>query len=333
MTNVPYKFARRSVLAIVLAGAGIVTVSTPAMTQAAAPAAVKTQVPGYYRMALGDFEVTALYDGYIELDSKLFKNATPVEMQKLLARAFVGKTGMQTAVNGYLINTGANLILVDTGSAKCFGPTLGSLPDNLKAAGYEAAQVDTVVITHLHPDHACGLITADGKLAFPNATVRTDKAESDFWMNEQIAAKAPKDSQGSFKQARDSLQPYIAAGKFKPFSGAETIVPGITAVPTPGHTPGHTSYQVSSKDQTLLILGDIIHSYAMQFPRPTIAIAFDNDSSKAIAIRKKIFADAAKNQTLLAGAHLPFPGIGQVHVEGTGYDWVPVQYAPFGIGR
>ena len=333
MTNQPYRSARRSVFALALAATGIMAVSAPALTQAAAPAAVKAQVPGYYRMALGDFEITALYDGYIELDSKLFKNATPAEMQKLLARAFVGKTGMQTAVNGYLINTGTNLVLVDTGAAKCFGPTLGSLADNLKAAGYEAAQVDTVIITHLHPDHACGLIAADGKLAFPNATLRTDKAESDYWMNEQIAAKAPKDAQGFFKQARESVQPYIAAGKFKPFSGAETIVPGITAMSTPGHTPGHTSYKVSSKDQNLLIMGDIIHSYAMQFPRPTIAIAFDNDNSKAVAVRKKIFADAAKSQMLLAGAHLPFPGIGQVHAEGNGYNWVPVQYAPFGIGR
>ena len=333
MTTIQKKFARNGILSIALAAAGVLTFSAPALTYAAAPAAIKTQVPGFYRMALGDFEVTALYDGYIELDSSLFKNATPQEMQKLLARSFVNKKGMQTAVNAYLINTGTNLVLVDTGSAKCFGPTLGVLGENLKAAGYDAAQVDTVVITHLHPDHACGLIAADGKLAFPNATLRTDKAESDFWMDEAIAAKAPKEAQGFFKMARESVQPYIAAGKFKPFSGNETIVPGIVAVPTPGHTPGHTSYQVSSKEQNMLILGDIIHSYAMQLPRPGIAIAFDNDNPKAIAIRKKLFTDAAKDQTLLAGAHLPFPGIGQVHAEGAGYDWVPVQYAPFGIGR
>lgn len=325
------QFAGRGILSLALTSLAVLT--APSISQAAAPAAVKTQVPGFYRMALGDFEVTALYDGYLELDSSLFKNATPQEMQKLLARAFVNKKTMQTAVNGYLVNTGSNLVLVDTGSAKCFGPTLGALGDNLKAAGYDAAQIDTIVITHLHPDHACGLIAADGKLAFPNATLRTDKAESDFWMNEQIAAKAPKESQGFFKMARESVQPYITAGKFKPFSGGEVIVPGITAVPTPGHTPGHTSYQLTSKDQSMMILGDIIHSYAMQFPRPGIAIGFDSDSSKAIPMRKKLFSDAAKSQMLLAGSHLPFPGIGQIHADGAGYEWVPVQYAPFGIGR
>ena len=193
MTTSPLTFARRGLLAFSIATAGFVGVTVPRSSLAATPAPVKIQVPGYYRMALGDFEITALYDGYLPLETKLFKNATPAEMQKLLARAFVGKDGIQTAVNGYLVNTGSNLVLVDTGAAKCFGPTLGALGDNLKAAGYDAAQIDTVVITHLHPDHACGLISADGKLAYPNATLRTDKAESDFWMDEKIAAKAPKD--------------------------------------------------------------------------------------------------------------------------------------------
>ena len=184
--------AQRSLHALALAGASACVLLAPVVTQAATPAPLKTQVPGFYRMALGDFEVTALYDGYIELDTKLFKNATPQEMQKLLARSFVNKSGMQTAVSGYLINTGTNLVLIDTGSAKCFGPTLGALADNLKASGYDASQVDTVVITHLHPDHTCGLIAPDGKLAFPNATLRTAKAESDFWMSEAMPRKHQK---------------------------------------------------------------------------------------------------------------------------------------------
>ena len=333
MKLISAKLVRRSILTVALATVGAFSLLTAAVTQAATPAPVKAQVPGFYRMALGDFEVTALYDGYIELDPAMFKNATSQEMQKLMARSFANKKTMQTAVNAYLINTGTNLVLVDTGAAKCFGPTMGALAENLKAAGYDAAQVDTIVITHLHPDHSCGLIAPDGKLAFPNATLRTAKAESDFWMSEEIAAKAPKDSQGFFKMARDSVQPYITAEKFKPFSGSETIVAGIAAIPTPGHTPGHTSYQISSKGSNLLIMGDLIHSYAMQFPRPGIAISFDNDNVKAISIRKKIFADAARNQTLVAGAHLPFPGIGQLRAEGAGYGWVPVQYAPFGVGR
>jgi glyoxylase-like metal-dependent hydrolase (beta-lactamase superfamily II) len=333
MTLTTRHFAKRTLLTFALASASLGALLTPVAAMAAAAAPVKTQAPGFFRMALGDFEITALYDGYFEAEQSLFKNATPQEMTKLLAHSFVNKKSIQSAVSAYLINTGANLVLVDTGSAKCFGPTLGALPENLKAAGYDASQIDTVVITHLHPDHACGLLNADGKLAFPNATLRTAQAESDYWMSETIAAKAPKEAQGFFKQARESVQPYIDAGKFKPFTGNETIVPGIVAVATPGHTPGHTSYRVTSKDQNLLVLGDLIHSYAMQFPRPGIAIAFDVDSAKAIPTRKKIFSEAAQQQTWLAGTHLPFPGIGQIRAEGSGYAWVPVQYAPYGVGR
>ncbi|NDP58955.1 MAG: MBL fold metallo-hydrolase [Oxalobacteraceae bacterium] len=333
MASTTFHFAKRSVLTLALAGLATCTLLAPTAALAAAPAQVKTQVPGFYRMAVGDFEVTALYDGYIELDTALLKNATPKEIQALLARSFVNKKGIQTAVNAYLINTGSNLVLVDTGSAKCFGPTLGGLPANLKAAGYEPSQIDIIVITHMHPDHACGLLDADGKLAYPNATVRPAQAEADFWLDAAIAAKAPKEAQGFFKMARESVQPYIDAGKFKPFASGDTLVAGITPIATAGHTPGHTSYQVSSKDQTLLILGDLIHSYAVQFPRPAIAIGFDNDSSKAVPTRKKIFDDAVSKQTYVAGAHLPFPGIGQLRSEGKGYGWVPVQYAPFGIGR
>jgi glyoxylase-like metal-dependent hydrolase (beta-lactamase superfamily II) len=321
MTSTTFQFAKRSVLSLALAGLATGTLLAPVAALATTPAQVKTQVPGFYRMAIGDFEVTALYDGYIELDTALLKNATPKEIKALLARSFVNKKSIQTAVNAYLINTGSNLILVDIGSAKCFGPTLGALPANLKAAGYEPSQIDTIVVTHLHPDHACGLLDADGKPAYPNATLRPAQAEADFWLDAAIAAKAPKEAQGFFKMARDSVQPYIDAGKFKPFASGETLAAGITPVATPGHTPGHTSYQVTSKDQTLMILGDLIHSYAVQFPRP------------GIAMRKKIFDDAVKKQTYVAGAHLPFPGIGQLRSEGSGYGWVPVQYAPFGIGR
>jgi glyoxylase-like metal-dependent hydrolase (beta-lactamase superfamily II) len=127
----------------------------PSLAQAEAPLA-QTQVPGYYRHQLGQFEVTALFDGAIELDTKLLKNAKPADLQRLLSRMFVGNPKMQTAVNAYLINTGKQLVLVDAGAAKLFGPSLGYVLENMKAAGYDPAQVDAVIITHLHGDHMRG---------------------------------------------------------------------------------------------------------------------------------------------------------------------------------
>ena len=134
---------------------------------------VKTQSPGYYRMMLGDFEVTALSDGTAALPvTKLLTNTTPAKVKKALTRSYL-KDPVETSVNGYLINTGSKLVLIDTGAAGLFGPTLGNLINNLKAAGYQPEQIDEIYITHMHGDHVGGLMAGD-KLAFPNAVVRAD---------------------------------------------------------------------------------------------------------------------------------------------------------------
>lgn len=289
----------------------------------------KPQVPGYYRMSLGDFEVTALYDGFINLDSGLLKGMSDEDIQTLLARMFISSTdGIQTAVNGYLVNTGSQLILVDTGAAACFGPTLGHIEHNLDAAGYAPEDVDTVLLTHLHPDHSCGLADADGNAAFPNAEVLVPQAEAGFWLNKEVAAKAPKDSQPFFTMSQASVAPYQADNRFRTFQIGENIGPGVEVVSTPGHTPGHVSYLFSSGDESLLVWGDIVHNYAVQFPHPEVSIEFDVDSAQAIVTRKKILADAALDKLWVGGAHLPFPGLGLVRAENPGYAWVPVEYGP-----
>jgi len=298
-----------------------------APASAEAPA-IHTQAPGYYRAAVGDLEITALYDGYVDLAASVLLNANKAEVQRLLARKFIAGEKVQTAVNAYLINLGGKLILVDTGAAKAFGPTLGFIGEQIRAAGYTPEQIDIVLLTHLHADHVAGLLGADGKPQFPNAEVRVDQAESDFWLSEANAAKAPKDFQSFFKIARDSAAPYQAAGKWKPFSGAAELAPGIKAVPAVGHTPGHTAYQIESKGERLLILGDAVHSHAVQFARPEVAIEFDSDKKQAVATRKKLFAWAAKEKLLVSGMHLPFPGLGHVRADGKAFAWVPVEYSP-----
>jgi glyoxylase-like metal-dependent hydrolase (beta-lactamase superfamily II) len=297
------------------------------VTQAVAPQ-LKTQVPGYYRMQLGDFTVTALYDGFIDIDTKLLVNTTQADLQKLLARMFQQSPKVQTAVNTYLVHTGSQLVLIDTGTAKTFGPDLGFVLDNLKAAGYAPEQVSTVLLTHMHPDHANGLLTPDGKPAFPNAKVLVAKKESDFWLDAKIASAAPKDAQAFFKMANDASSPYRAGKQWQTFEGTAAVVPGITPVALPGHTPGHTGYLIESKGAKLLIWGDIIHNYASQLVNPNIAIEFDTDKKQAVATRKMIFKRAATEKLLVAGMHLPFPGIGHIRPEPRGYAWVPVEYGP-----
>ncbi|MBC7955748.1 MAG: MBL fold metallo-hydrolase [Cytophagales bacterium] len=297
-----------------------------ASAQAAAPQ-VKTQAPGYYRMMLGDIEVTALLDGILPLEPhKLLTNTTPAEVSALLKRSFHGDA-VPTSVNAYLINTGSKLVLVDAGAAKLFGPGLDQLHANLKAAGYQPEQVDAVVITHMHGDHVGGLIQ-EGRIAFPNATVYADKHDADFWLSAESLEKAPKEMKAFFQGAQLSLNPYVIASKFKAFEGDTEIVPGVKAIAAHGHTPGHTIYAVESQGQKLVLWGDLMHVAAVQFPKPAVTIQFDSDSKAAAAQRKKAFADAAKGGYWVASAHLPFPGIGHLRVDGKGYTFVPMNYGP-----
>lgn len=298
---------------------------TCAEVQAAAPQQ-KTQAPGYYRMMLGDFEVTALSDGTVDLPvDQLLTRTTPEKVKKTLAGSFL-KAPLETSVNGFLINTGSKLVLVDTGAAGLFGPTLGRLAANLKAAGYQPEQVDEIYITHMHADHVGGL-TANGAAVFPNAVVRADQHDADYWLSDANYAKAPKESKGFFEGARNSLGPYVSAGRFKPFDGDTELLPGIKARASRGHTAGHTVYLVESQGRKLLLWGDVMHVAAVQFPDPSVTIQFDSDSPAAAVQRKKLFAEAARQGYLVGGAHLAFPGLGHLRAEGKGYRFVPVNYA------
>ncbi|HMA50052.1 MAG TPA: MBL fold metallo-hydrolase [Magnetospirillaceae bacterium] len=309
--------------AVMLTAAFAVAALTSAPVSAAAPMA-KTNAPGFYRIMLGDFEVTALNDGTNDMPWANILKAPPEQTQQTLAKTYL-KSPLESSFNGFLVNTGSKLVLIDTGAGTMFGKTLGNLVANLKASGYQPEQVDEIYITHFHTDHIGGLI-ADGKAVFPNAVLRADKRESDFWLNEANAEKAPEALKGMFKNAKIVTAPYIASGKFQPFTGNSDLVPGIKAVNTIGHTPGHTSYVVESKGQKLVVMGDVLHVASIQFPDPDKGSMFDTDGKAADAERNKILSMAAKDGAILAGAHLPFPGLGHLRADGKGYDWIPVNF-------
>lgn len=295
----------------------------------AGPPVQSEQAPGFYRQQVGDALVTAVYDGYLDLDPKTLSGMTQQQIQVHIAKLFQAKDStVQTAVNAYLVHTGKNLVLIDSGSSDCFGPTVGRLLDNIKLAGYDPADIDTVLLTHLHPDHACGITTPDGKPAFPNATVWADRKDADFWLNAASASRLPEGQHVFLKMAQAAVAPYASKGRFKTFTGSDTIVPGITVVPSNGHTPGHSSYLVKSGSENLLVWGDIVHFHAVQLPHPEVTIEVDVTSKEAIASRRKILAETAKQKWLVAAAHHPFPGFGHVRKETTGYSWVPVEYGP-----
>jgi glyoxylase-like metal-dependent hydrolase (beta-lactamase superfamily II) len=204
------------------------------------------QVPGFYRMKVGDLEVTALLDGSAVFDSH-WLTGKKVAMDRVEKDLHEDPHLLDVGDAGFLVNTGKQLILVDAGAGTWYGGgALGHLVDSLRSAGYAPEEVDHVLVTHLHSDHIGGLTTQDGKRVFPNAEVYVAKAESDFWLSPEIAANAPKDAQPFFQSAQAIAAPYIEAGKWHTFSGSEASVDGVQLVSLNGHTPGHTGYEFSS---------------------------------------------------------------------------------------
>ena len=294
------------------------------------PALAKAPLAGpvnpAYRFKVGDYEVTAISDGYIDLDVALFPKSTPDEAGKLLAKAFREKTGkLRSSVNAFVVNTGDTLVLIDSGTGAVMGPSLGHVPARLKAAGIEPDAIDVVLWTHMHPDHVNGMTDASGAPLYRNAQVLVRDEELKFWTDEGIASRAPAEAQPFFKLASNAAKAY--AKSTKPFGKDVELVTGITPVYLPGHTVGHTGYRITSGKDTLLIWGDIVHAPSLQFARPDWSIAFDTDQALAADSRRKILDQVATDKVLVAGMHLDFPALGYVVKAGDGYDYVPARWA------
>jgi glyoxylase-like metal-dependent hydrolase (beta-lactamase superfamily II) len=282
------------------------------------------QAPGFARLKVGDLEVTSLFDASTVFDLH-WLNGEKATLDDITKALHQDPHLLDTVDSGFLVNTGKQMILIDAGEGTWWGPP-GRVADSLRSAGYTPEQVDLVLLTHLHADHIGGLTTQDGNRVFPNAEVYVAKAESDFWLSPEIAAKAPKDAQQFFKSAQAIAAPYIKAGKWHTFSGSQPIVDGMQIVSLPGHTPGHTGYEFSSKGQKILFWGDIIHAQSVQLRHPEVTVVFDIDQTAAAATRNQLLPKLAREDIVIAGPHLKFPALGRLRKEGSSYTWEPVAY-------
>lgn len=211
-------------LKTVLAFSGLMFASA---TWADAPAQVKQQVPGYYRLAVGEYEVTALFDGYNDLSPTLLQGLSPDAVRKLLAQQKIDAERMPTAFNAFLVNTGKHLVMIDSGGGHCMAETAGQLIGNMNASGYRPEQVDTIFLTHLHLDHVCGLSDADGKALFPNATVYVPQGEAEYWLDPAKEASASANAKAYFAIARNALAAYKATGHLKTFIPPASPIPEV----------------------------------------------------------------------------------------------------------
>lgn len=282
-----------------------------------------TQVPGVYHRRIGDVVVTAVSDGYIDVPFDVLRSIEPTEADGILTANF-RPSPPRISVNCFLIQSGGRTAVVDTGSGDTMGPTLGHLPGLMTSIGIANTDVDTVLLTHMHPDHSNGLSSADGQRLFPEAEVVIGEDDVRHWHDDAAMSRANESQRlRYFQWAREQAAPYM--DRLKPATGE--VFPNVTALPMPGHTPGHTGYLVESGGETLLIWGDLCHVPDIQVARPEVTMMFDTDPDAAIAARMRIFDMAVSEKFLIAGMHLHFPGFSHMVRGAEGYELMPESWA------
>ena len=309
-----------------------------AMAALAAPAAAALPIklhadghaaaaaPALFDAPLGAYRITALLDGMAPLQRAMFNSPDPAEIDAVLAGAGIGPDALPAPVNAFLLSSADRTILIDAGmgAIEMMGPGFGRMTAGLAAAGVSADDIDTVLVTHMHPDHIGGLLGEGGAPAFANAEIVIAEAEAGFWTDDGIASQAPAEAQGLFQMAKGIVGSYgdqvTLVG-----DGAE-VAPSVTLHLSPGHTPGHSTLRIDGGERQLLMVADTIHNAVLHTALPDITFGFDTDSALAGQSRRKVFDMVSADKMLIAGTHLPFPGFGRILKADDSYSYLPASW-------
>ena len=277
------------------------------------------QSPGVYRRRIGDALVTTINDGFLDISLDILRGASREDMEGLMRGAF-RNTAPRLTVNAFVIQTDRNTILVDAGGGSTTVYSMGRLPECLKAAGFSPSDFDTVLVTHIHPDHTSGLLDTSGKPAFSRAEIILHEEDITFWSDPSLRDGRSAAATPYLDSAAAVLSAYRE--QFRPVRGGK-VVEGVTQLPLPGHTPGHSGYRLDSAGETLVMWGDTVHVPEIQIPRPEVTSEYDIDEALAAENRFRIFDFVAKERYLVTGGHLHLPGFAHVIPSGKGYQLVP----------
>ena len=327
---------RRTMLtgAVAASAATALTPFASAPAVAAAPPVGK-QAPGWYRYKVGTTEVTVVTDGVnriAKFPDGFVANKSRDEVNAGLAQLYMGLEKDQIAIpySPIAVNTGSKLVVIDTGTGEGnferSKGAAGQFHGNLKAAGIDRNQVDTVIISHFHGDHINGLLGTDNKLAFPNAEVLVPAAEWKYFMDDAEMGKQTSDRmKGVFAGAR---RVFDALGrKVTQYEPNKEVAPGITSISTYGHTPGHMSFVIASGNSKVYVQSDVTN-IPLFVRNPGWHLMFDQDAQMAETTRRKFYDQVSSEKALLQGFHYPFPALAYIEKSGSGYREVPVPWNP-----
>jgi glyoxylase-like metal-dependent hydrolase (beta-lactamase superfamily II) len=278
----------------------------------------------FIRYNVGKVEVTVVKDGQrtFPLPDHFVVNASKNDINEALAAASLPRDEMTIHFNPLALRIDNQIIVIDTGNGAAAhaasNGAVGQFADNLKASGIDPKDVNTVVISHFHGDHINGLLTSDNQRVFPNAKILVPAPEWDFWMDDGEMSMAPAGRQDAFKNARHVLQDHLK-GDVSRYEWGQSVVPGLLAIETAGHTPGHTSFMLSSRSDRLFIQCDVTNHPALFVRNPTWHAAFDIDPGRAEATRRRTYDLLAAEQVKVQAFHYPFPSFGFIEKDGSRY--------------
>ena len=296
----------------------LITISRAPATEGAAGGA-----SGYHRYSIGEVEITAIHDGYFDMPLENFiGNAPLTAVQAVLATSGLPGDVLRIPFTSVVIKSGGQTIMLDTSYGEMGPPTAGAWMKNFKAAGFEPDQIDTIIFSHFHADHINGYRGKDGTCPFTKAKVMVPLTEWEYWMDEDRRASAPDGLKDTFENTHRVFDPI--KDQISTFKSGDEVVPGLTAIAAPGHTPGHTAFSLTSQGKTLILMSDTSNQPQLFAPRPDFIAVFDMDGPQAAETRRAIFEKAANEKAQVAFFHAPFPATGHLVKDGDGFRFVPL---------